>query len=280
MRRSLPKTTRINRNKKKRRAPSNASRRLFLSKIAKYDLFRKKERQFFFLSIKIRHFSTKQGMYNSIKGRTVVGKPPDAGIRPSLKRKGVAFIMATEHRAPVVVCFTGHRNLHATAVTPSRLKQAFYDESEKLILAGARHFISGMALGADICAALAVLELRVKYPEITLECALPCETQAEKWSERTRDLYYSIIEYCDKETLVSKRYSSDCMKKRNRYMVDRSDCVLAFWNGSRSGTGSTVAYALATGRIVYCFDVHDLSVRTLEPEEQEDGQQTLERLSE
>ena len=258
-------------------------------------IYFKKRNDNFFLSIKIRHFSTKQGMYNSIKGRTVVGKPPDAGIRPSLKRKGVAFIMATEHRAPVVVCFTGHRNLHATAVTPSRLKQAFYDESEKLILAGARHFISGMALGADICAALAVLELRVKYPEITLECALPCETQAEKWSERTRDLYYSIIEYCDKETLVSKRYSSDCMKKRNRYMVDRSktqarnrngppyngcDCVLAFWNGSRSGTGSTVAYALATGRIVYCFDVHDLSVRTLEPEEQEDGQQTLERLSE
>lgn len=100
----------------------------------------------------------------------------------------MAFIMATEHRAPVVVCFTGHRNLHATAVTPSRLKQAFYDESEKLILAGARHFISGMALGADICAALAVLELRVKYPEITLECALPCETQAEKWSERTTRL--------------------------------------------------------------------------------------------
>lgn len=280
MRRSLPKTTRINRDKKRRRAPFQCVPPFVFVENRKIRFISKKGTTIFFLSIKIRHFSTKQGMYNSIKGRTVVGKPPDAGIRLSLKRKGVAFIMATEHRAPVVVCFTGHRNLHATAVTPSRLKQAFYDESEKLILAGARHFISGMALGADICAALAVLELRVKYPEITLECALPCETQAEKWSERTRDLYYSIIEYCDKETLVSKRYSSDCMKKRNRYMVDRSDCVLAFWNGSRSGTGSTVAYALATGRIVYCFDVHDLSVRTLEPEEQEDGQQTLERLSE
>ena len=68
--------------------------------------------------------------------------------------------MATGNRAPVVVCFTGHRNLHSTSVSPSRLKQAFYDESEKLILAGAKHFISGMALGADICAALAVLEVR------------------------------------------------------------------------------------------------------------------------
>ena len=189
--------------------------------------------------------------------------------------------MATGNRAPVVVCFTGHRNLHSTSVSPSRLKQAFYDESEQLIRAGAKHFISGMALGADICAALAVLEQRAKYPEITLECALPCETQAEKWSERTRDLYFSIIECCDKETLVSKRYSSDCMKKRNRYMVDRSDCVLAFWNGSRSGTGSTVAYALKTGRTVYCFDVHDLSVRVLESAaQQEDGQQTLAEISE
>lgn len=189
--------------------------------------------------------------------------------------------MATGNRAPVVVCFTGHRNLHSTSVSPSRLKQAFYDESEKLILAGAKHFISGWRWARIYVRAGGARSCAQKYPEITLECALPCETQAEKWSERTRDLYFSIIECCDKETLVSKRYSSDCMKKRNRYMVDRSDCVLAFWNGSRSGTGSTVAYALKTGRTVYCFDVHDLSVRVLESAaQQEDGQQTLAEISE
>ena len=211
-------------------------------------------------------------MYNSIKGRTVVRKPPETRNSTCVEQKGRGIYYGNgKSRAG---CCLLHRPQKSAL-------DVRFDESEKLILAGAKHFISGMALGADICAALAVLELRAKYPEITLECALPCETQAEKWSERTRDLYFSIIECCDKETLVSKRYSSDCMKKRNRYMVDRSDCVLAFWNGSRSGTGSTVAYALKTGRTVYCFDVHDLSVRVLESAaQQEDGQQTLAEISE
>ncbi len=60
-------------------------------------------------------------------------------------------------------------------------------------------------------------------------------------------------------------------------MVDRSDCVLAFWNGSRSGG----VCAENRGRTVYCFDVHDLSVRVLESAaQQEDGQQTLAEISE
>ena len=42
-----------------------------------------------------------------------------------------------------------------------------------------------------------------------------------------------------------------------------------------------MAYALKTGRTVYCFDVHDLSVRVLESAaQQEDGQQTLAEISE
>lgn len=183
--------------------------------------------------------------------------------------------MATGNRAPVVVCFTGHRNLHSTSVSPSRLKQAFYDESEKLILAGAKHFISGMALGADICAALAVLELRAKYPEITLECALPCETRPKNGASGRATCTFRSSNAAIRRRSSASVTALDCMKKRNRYMVDRSDCVLAFWNGSRSGTGSTVAYALKTGRTVYCFDVHDLSVRVLESAaQQEDGQQT------
>lgn len=45
------------------------------------------------------------------------------------------------------------------------------------------HFISGMALGVDQYAAEIVLELKKQYPQITLECAIPCETQAIKWTE-------------------------------------------------------------------------------------------------
>ena len=64
------------------------------------------------------------------------------------------------------------------------------------------HYISGMALGIDqICAEL-VLEIKSRYPKITLECAIPCEEQAIRWTEPQRDRYFSILERCDKETII------------------------------------------------------------------------------
>lgn len=108
---------------------------------------------------------------------------------------------------------------------------------------GVRHFISGMAIGVDMYAAEIVLELKAEYPFITLEAAIPCETQAAKWSEPLRDRYYKIAELCDHETMLQKQYTSDCMQKRNQYMVNHADILLAVWDGSSSGTGSTVRYA-------------------------------------
>ena len=107
---------------------------------------------------------------------------------------------------------------------------------------GVRHFISGMAIGVDMYAAEIVLELKAEYPFITLEAAIPCETQAAKWSEPLRDRYYKIAELCDHETMLQKQYTSDCMQKRNQYMVNHADILLAVWDGSSSGTGSTVRY--------------------------------------
>lgn len=58
-----------------------------------------------------------------------------------------------------------------------------------------------------------------------------------------RDRYYEIVSRCDKETLVQKNYTYDCMQKRNEYMIDNSDFVIAVWDGRPSGTGNTVRYA-------------------------------------
>jgi uncharacterized phage-like protein YoqJ len=40
------------------------------------------------------------------------------------------------------------------------------------------------------------------------------------------------------------------MYKRNEYMVDNSDIVMAVWNGKKSGTSYTVEYAKKKGRRV------------------------------
>lgn len=147
-------------------------------------------------------------------------------------------------------CFTGHRPQTITYLWDEQSKESIKlkGEIKKAIVElvenyGVVHFISGMALGVDMIAAEIVLDLKKKYPNVTLECAIPCETQANKWTEKYRDRYFSIIEMSDKETLLQTHYTADCMYKRNRYMVDKSDYVIAVWNGSPSGTGKTVLYA-------------------------------------
>ena len=76
------------------------------------------------------------------------------------------------------------------------------------------------------------------YKRQTLESAIPCETQAIKWSVASRERYYNIAAKCDKETMLQREYTPDCMDKRNRYMVDHADYILAVWNGCPSGTGN------------------------------------------
>ena len=122
------------------------------------------------------------------------------------------------------------------------------------------HFITGMALGVDMYAAEIVLDLKSKYPHITLESAIPCETQAIKWSVASRERYYNIAAKCDKETMLQREYTPDCMDKRNRYMVDHADYILAVWNGCPSGTGNTVRYAHKKGKSIIVINPVSIDV--------------------
>lgn len=165
-------------------------------------------------------------------------------------------------------CFTGHRpqrlpfkfdEQHPGCV---RLKGLLHQEIERLITEEEVNcFITGMALGIDqICAEL-VLELKETYPQIRLECAIPYEEQAAKWTVPQRDRYYDIIVRSDDENLLQGYYTKDCMSKRNRYMVEESGYVLAVWDGAaRSGTGQTVRYARELGRNITIIDSVTLEI--------------------
>ncbi len=108
---------------------------------------------------------------------------------------------------------------------------------------GVTYFISGMALGADLDFAEIVLKLRKKY-SLKLECAIPCPDQTLKWEKKEIARYNRILQKADSVTLVSERYTSECMLKRNRYMVDKGDLVIAVFNGiEKGGTWYTMQYA-------------------------------------
>ena len=120
----------------------------------------------------------------------------------------------------IVCCFTGHRPQSLPfgydEQDPQCIRMRFliWNLLNKLISEkGVTHFISGMALGVDQICAEVVLELKARHPEITLECAFPCETQAVRWSESQRERYYRIAEQCDKE--LKSYYSRRKTKKRS-----------------------------------------------------------------
>ena len=129
------------------------------------------------------------------------------------------------------------------------LKAVLIEQIEKLAASDVTDFYSGMALGVDTWAAMAVLALKKKNPALKLHCVLPCEGQADRWSAPARELYFSILDQADEVVYVSREYSEDCMLERNRYLVDHTTCLLAVYNGERrGGTAMTVRYARKLGR--------------------------------
>lgn len=179
-----------------------------------------------------------------------------------LGQKSLSWLREGEGGAPLdrfaekekTCCFTGHRpsrlpwGSDETAPDCLVLKERMEQELEKLYGRGYRHFISGMARGTDLYFAEAVLAMRQRYSDVTLEAAVPCRTQADGWNWKERARYRSILEQCNVETMVQQQYTRDCMLRRNRYMVERSGLVLAAYDGmGRGGTMYTLNYAMDQG---------------------------------
>jgi len=151
-------------------------------------------------------------------------------------------------------CFTGHRpdklpwGSREEDPRCLELKERLTAALERAYAAGFRHFICGMARGADLYFAEAALALRERQPDVTIEAARPCESQADGWPERERRRYLEILDRCNYETLVQHTYDRGCMMRRNRYMVDRSARIIAVYDGEpKGGTAQTLAYALRQG---------------------------------
>ena len=92
-----------------------------------------------------------------------------------------------------------------------------------------------------------VLTLRDEYQGVTLEAAVPCETQTRGWSQEERRRYNYILHQCDHVTLISRMYTPGCMQRRNKYMVDSSQVLIAVRTGAPGGTEQTVRYARSIG---------------------------------
>ncbi len=174
-----------------------------------------------------------------------------------------------------VCCFTGYRphrfGFSPDGLRPEQVQAALGEQIERLYNEGVRTFITGMCVGVDLWAAAEVVALMARHDDVSLVAAVPFTGQESHWPVAARREYGRILTACTRvEVLFSdeqaKANAAACYRKRNEWMVDMADTVLAVYTAAdpepRSGTAATVRYARRRlKRIVY---IHPSTLATAE----------------
>ena len=145
--------------------------------------------------------------------------------------------------------FTGHRSIpesHRNALETLLLRAIEYAYTN-----GCRDFYTGGALGFDTMAAKQLIQFKMSHRDVRLIVAVPCKDQAERWTSSQRDMYDYILSCADEVVFCSEEYTKDCMKKRNEYLANTCDILIAYSGRASSGSAQTVRMAKALGKTVY-----------------------------
>lgn len=140
----------------------------------------------------------------------------------------------------MIVTFCGHRDVFDPEAVSAWLNEVV----EGLIREGADRFYLGGCGQFDALAAAAVRKQKERYLEIRSVLALP-------YLDRSFDASaYDETVYPPLES-VPKRYA---VLRRNEYMIDRSDVVIAFVTHSFGGAYKTLCYAQRKQKRIIRYD--------------------------
>lgn len=167
-------------------------------------------------------------------------------------------------------CFTGHRPPHLPWGNDEgkglclSCKAVLAEEIERAYLEGYRRFLSGMAMGADLICAEAVLACQLVHPEVRLEAVIPCADQTKGWPDRQVQRYQEILEQIgpNRQILIQQQRTRNCMLRRDQYMVNQSQRIIALYDGrSSGGTKFTLGYALQKQLETVIIDPYTLEIQ-------------------
>jgi uncharacterized phage-like protein YoqJ len=138
------------------------------------------------------------------------------------------------------VGFTGHRHLK------------YKDVESQLVIIHKKYpdamWITGGAFGLDSHAASYALDHSIP---LWLVLPFPANILCARWpSGEARELLFRSVRGCTRLSVTSPAFSMGAYQHRNEFMVDASDLMVAFFDGSPGGTANCVRYAKAKGRQV------------------------------
>ena len=151
------------------------------------------------------------------------------------------------------VCISGHRPEKLPTGAPLRMLQSLlFREIESAMEEGADTFYTGMARGVDLDFGVEMIKRKMlskRYADLCVEAAIPYPDQAARYDRESKKKYNFILDHADRITYIENEYTKDCYLARDRYMVDKSDLVLAIWNEQQDGgTYYTIRYAEEKGK--------------------------------
>ena len=137
-------------------------------------------------------------------------------------------------------CVTGHRNIPAEET--DHVKEALRQEIEKAVDDGFTVFLSGFADGVDQYFAEIILELLNKNPDLKLIAVLPYRKRKDSLCQKEHT--NTLLDACAEVIVIQEEYRPNVYSKRNRYMVEHADRVIAVYDGrEKGGTVKTIRYA-------------------------------------
>lgn len=137
-------------------------------------------------------------------------------------------------------CVTGHRDIPAEET--AHVKELFAEKLKKAVNDGFTIFLSGFADGVDQYFAETILELQNKNPDLKLIAVLPYRKRKDSLCQREHT--NALLDACAEVIIIQEEYRPNVYSKRNRYMVEHADRVIAVYDGrEKGGTVKTIRYA-------------------------------------
>lgn len=145
---------------------------------------------------------------------------------------------------PIKSCaLSGHRELNKD-FDERNLKETLLSLLEE----GVEVFYNGLAVGFDLLSAELLCSLKNEYPTLKIIGCVPYYGQEKYYPQKDKQRYLSLIKQLDEVIVLADSYYRGCLLRRNEYMCQHADMLLAYCKKKTGGTAYTLKYCKKLGK--------------------------------